>query len=325
VRGLESSKSSSWFETSVGNSLANISVVISTYSKDRLRYLLDCIASLKKQSLRPDEIILVLDPYPDLVEFYESRLLEDVRVVTSQKRGLSNARNAGVRSAKGEIVAFIDDDAVADENWLENLVKDYEDTNVVGVGGLINPLWEDGRPEWFPEELNWIVGCSYKGLPECKASVRNPIGCNMAFRKTVFEKVGYFRSDIGRFGKRLLASEETELSMRILEKISNSKIIYEPSAVVYHRVDKSRANLKYLWKRSFYEGVSKALIISSKKNPSTALSTEDRYLKYLLRVAIPLRLKRIYKFENLCQLIILLFSLSAVFMGFSVGRFESGE
>jgi len=75
-------------------------VVISTYSKDRLRYLLDCIASLKKQSLKPDEIILVLDPYPDLVEFYESRLLEDVRVVTSQKRGLSNARNAGVRSAK---------------------------------------------------------------------------------------------------------------------------------------------------------------------------------------------------------------------------------
>jgi GT2 family glycosyltransferase len=299
-------------------------VVISTYSKDRLRYLLDCIASLKKQSLKPDEIILVLDPYPDLVEFYESRLLENVRVVTSQKRGLSNARNAGVRSAKGEILAFIDDDAVADENWLENLVKDYEDTNVVGVGGLIKPLWEDGYPEWFPEELNWIVGCSYKGLPECKASVRNPIGCNMAFRKTVFGKVGYFRSDIGRFGKRLLASEETELSMRILEKISNSKIIYEPSAVVYHRVDKSRVNLKYLWKRSFYEGVSKALIISSKKNPSTALSTEDRYLKYLLRVAIPLRLKRIYKFENLCQLIILLFSLSAVFVGFSVGRFESG-
>ena len=298
-------------------------MVISTYSKDRLRYLLDCIASLKKQSLKPDEIILVLDPYPDLVEFYESRLLEDVRVVTSQKRGLSNARNAGVRSAKGEILAFIDDDAVADENWLENLVKDYEDTNVVGVGGLIKPLWEDGYPAWFPEELNWIVGCSYKGLPECKASVRNPIGCNMSFRKDVFEKVGYFRSDVGRFGKRLLAGEEPEFSVRILKKNPLSKIVYDPSAVVFHRVNRGRVSFRYLFKRSFYEGVSKALITSSSMVSNNSLSTESVYLKYLLRVAVPSRFRRIYLIQNLCQSMVLLFSVFAVFLGFSVVRLGS--
>jgi len=294
-------------------------VVISTYSRDRLRYLLDCIVSLKKQSLKPDEIILVLDPCPDLVEFYESKLFEDARVVVSQRRGLSNARNAGVRSAKGEIVSFIDDDAVADENWLENLVKNYEDTNVVGVGGLIKPLWEDGYPTWFPEELNWIVGCSYKGLPERKASVRNPIGCNMSFRRTVFERVGYFRSDIGRFGKKLLASEETELSMRVLSKIQNSKIIYEPSAIVHHKVNKRRGSLKYVWVRSFYEGLSKA-IISYKSSPSKKLSTEVSYLKYLLSVAIPFRCKRIYKFEELSKLLTLLISLFAVVTGFVTGK-----
>jgi len=300
-------------------------VVISTYSKGRLSYLLDCIESVKKQSLKPYEIILVLDPYPDLVEFYRSKLPEGVKVVMSEKCGLSNARNAGVKSAKGEIVAFIDDDAIADESWLENLVKDYEDSNVVGVGGFIKPLWEDGYPAWFPEELNWIVGCSYKGLPEHKASVRNPIGCNMSFRKSVLEKVGYFRGDVGRFGKRLLGSEETELSIRILEKIPNSRIIYAPSAVVHHKVGENRTGLKYLWKRSFYEGVSKALITNPKEISSTALSTEDQYLKYLLKIAIPSRLRRFYNFESLCQLMMLLFSLFAVFMGFSLGRLGRGE
>jgi glycosyltransferase involved in cell wall biosynthesis len=299
--------------------LAKNSVVISTYSKERLRYLLDCVASLKKQSLKPDEIILVLDPYPDLVEFYESELYGDVKVIVSQSCGLSNARNAGVKNAQGDIVSFIDDDAVAEEDWLENLVKNYEDSNVVGVGGLIRPLWEDGYPIWFPEELNWIVGCSYKGLPERKASVRNPIGCNMSFRKEVFKTVGYFRTDIGRFGKNLLASEETELSMRILKEIQGSKIIYEPSAVVHHKVNKRRRSLRYVWTRSFYEGVSKA-IISDEAIPSTNLSTEASYLKYLLSVSIPLRCRRIHKFEELSKLLTLMFSLSAVVSGFVTGK-----
>jgi len=284
---------------------------------------LDCIRSLECQSLPPREIILVLDPDQDLVNFYKSRMPDSVKIIVSKGYGISGARNAGVRNAEAEIIAFIDDDAVAEKNWLENMVKNYDDPSVVGVGGLIKPLWECKRPAWFPEELNWIFGCSYKGLPEHKTTIRNPIGCNMSFRKAVFEKVGYFRSNVGRFGKRLLGSEEPELSMRILEKIPNSKIIHEPSAVVHHRVNKSRANLKYLWKRSFYEGVSKALIVGLKQSSSTALSTEDRYLKYLLRVAIPSRLKRIYTFESICHLLVLLFSICAVFAGFLSGKLEN--
>ena len=267
------------------NLLKEVSVVVSTYSKARLSYLLDCIESLRKQSFKPVEVILVLDPVPDLVEFYKSRLSDDVRIVVSDKCGLSNARNVGVKSARGEIIAFVDDDTVADVNWLENLVKNYGDSMVVGVGGFIRPLWENGSPVWFPEELNWIVGCSYKGLPEYRALVRNPIGCNMSFRKSVFEEVGYFRSDVGRFGKKLLAGEEPELSKRISEKMLGSKIVYEPSAVVFHRVSRDRVGFKYLFERSFYEGVSKALISGSKQVSSKVLSTEDEYLKYLLKVA----------------------------------------
>lgn len=309
----------------LGTALKEVSVIVSAYSRDSLDQVLKCIRSLTRQSLLPKEIILVLDPDQKLVDFYKSRLLGYAKVVVSEGFGVSLARNAGVKNAKAEVVAFIDDDAFAKKDWLEKLVQNYDDPCVIGVGGSIRPLWGGNRPVWFPEELNWIVGCSYRGLPECKANVRNPIGCNMSFRKSVFEKVGYFRSDIGRFGKKPLGSEEMELSIRILEKIPNSKIVYEPSAVVYHKVDKSRATPKYLLKRSFYEGLSKALVASSKQNSSTTLSTEKQYLNYLTRIAIPSRLRRIYKFKSLCQLLTLLLSMGAVFAGFLLGRTQFVE
>jgi len=300
------------------------SVIISTYSKDRLTYVINCIKSLTKQSLPPKEIILVLDPDKELFQTYKAEVPAYVKIIISDKRGLSNARNSGVKKGEGDILAFIDDDAVADKHWLERLVENYDDPSVVGVGGVIKPLWEGNRPVWFPEELYWIIGCSYKGLPERKTSVRNPIGCNMSFRKSAFAIAGYFRSDIGRFGKKLLAGEETELSMRMLTKIPNSKIIYDPSAVVYHVVEKNRINLRYLFKRSFYEGVSKAIIGKARSSSSARLLSEDLYLKYLLKNSVPTRLKRIYSLANLCHLLVLFFSVSAVFAGYVTSKFNKG-
>lgn len=295
-------------------------MVLSTYSKDRLGQLLDCIKSLEMQTLPPKEIILVLDPDQDLVDFYKSKLHDCVKIVISGGFGLSKARNAGVTKAEGEIIAFIDDDAVAENDWLEKLLKNYEDSSVVSVGGLIKPQWEEKRPVWFPEELDWIVGCSYRGLPEIKTCVRNAIGCNMSFRKTIFDDVGYFRTDIGRFGNILLGSEEPELSTRILAKFPDSKIVYDPEAVVFHKIPKSRKSICYLWRRSYYEGLSKALLVSSKVASNKALSTEEKYLKYQLRYSIPSRLRKFYSFRILSQLIVLFISFFAVFLGFSVGK-----
>ena len=81
--------------------------------------------------------------------------------------------------------------------------------------GRIVPVFDRKRPRWLAEELDWIVGCTYKGMPETKAVVRNPIGANMAFRREVFDVAGKFRSEVGRYGKKLLGSEETELCMRL--------------------------------------------------------------------------------------------------------------
>lgn len=306
-----------------GFELEKVSVILSTYSKTKLPFVMNCVESMEKQSLKPDEVLLVLDPNPDLVQFYKDRMKGRVKIVVSNSYGLSNARNAGIRNACGTIVAFIDDDAVADEDWLLNHVKDFEDPHVISVGGKIKPLWEANRPPWFAEELDWIVGCSYKGLPEHRAIIRNPIGCNMSFRKSAFAAAGFFRSDIGRFGKMLLAGEEPELAMRILRKIPDAKILYDPTALVYHRVGKNRAGFGYMWKRSFFEGVSKALIVSEKQQSTASLSAEDTYLKHLLGKAIPSRLKRFYKPAELSQSAAMILSSGFVFLGFVFGRLMS--
>ncbi|MCK4498397.1 glycosyltransferase [Candidatus Bathyarchaeota archaeon] len=293
-----------------------VSVIISSYTEKRLNDILKCISSLGRQTLPPIEIILVLNPVEELVRFYRSRLPTSIKIIVSPRFGLSHARNAGAQAASGSLIAFIDDDAFADEDWLKNVVQNFDDPDVMGVGGTARALWDEGRPRWFPEELDWIVGCSYKGFPEHRSLIRNPFGCNMCFRKLIFSKVGFFRTDIGRMGKILLANEETEFSMRILRKNPNWKIVYEPSAVVNHRVPRNRKTLKYVWKRSFFEGLSKALISSGSSLQNT-LYTEGRYLRYLLGVAIPTRLWR-PSLETLSQVLTLLVSMSGVFAGFMV-------
>jgi len=302
--------------------LTIVSVVICTYSRERLNDVVNCINSLKEQTLKPSEIILALDKNEALIDFYRSHMPSDIKIVVSEGTGLSNARNAGVKNARGDIIAFIDDDAIADKKWLENLVKNYNDPLVIGAGGLIIPQWENRRPYWFPEELDWIVGCSYKGFPKHKTSIRNPIGCNMSFRKYVFERAGYFKTNVGRFGRKLLAGEEMEFSVRALEEIPASKIIYDPSAVVYHRIPESRAKIKYFLKRSFYEGVSKALIVKSKQNSKDILSSEQCYIRHLLTTAIPERLKRIYKPRSLCQLLVISLSIMLVLIGYFITKIK---
>lgn len=284
-------------------------------------YVLDCIFSIQKQTFLPNEILLILDHDIELINFYKSVVPADVKILSSNGFGLSNARNAGIKNSKSEIIAFIDDDAVADKDWLKNIFKNYSEPNVAGVGGLVVPLWAEGKFfDWFPEELNWIVGCSYKGLNKRRKAIRNPIGCNMSFRHSVFEKVGYFRHDIGRLGKVLLDGEEPEFSSRVYRKLPDAKIMNDPSAVVLHNVSPKRMTFKYLWLRSFYQGYSKALIQDALETTSKDLNTERNYLNYLLTSSVKSRLQRFYSPRHLSQLTVLFISSSLVMVGFVVGK-----
>jgi glycosyltransferase involved in cell wall biosynthesis len=299
-----------------------VSVIISAYTTERYCDLQKCIASLRNQVVLPYEIILVVDPDKRLKDFFSSKLPPDIKIIASEKCGLSNARNVGVKLASGNIIAFIDDDAVADRNWLKFLIVNYDDPCVVGVGGYINPIWSNKRPKWFPKEFDWIVGCSYKGLPEVKSCVRNPIGCNMSFRKDAFNHVGYFLESIGRTGKKLTAGEEAEFSIRLLNTIPNAKIIYDPFAIVHHKVPKERTSVTHFIKRSFYEGFSKAQI-SRKSNLNSLANLESHYSKYLLLVSFPSKLRQINKLHSMLELSAILMAILSVLIGYSACKVRS--
>ena len=208
----------------------------------------------------PEQLIVVIDYNPTLYERAKQQFPTATITTNVEQRGISGARNSGVALAEGEIVVFLDDDAAAMPNWLENLIKPYSDPEVVGVGGLIEPIWEKGQPKWFPTEYNWVIGCTYKGTATHTTQIRNMIGCNMSLRREVFGVVGGFSNGIGRIGTRPLGCEETELCIRVSQQWPHKKILYEPNAIVHHHVPAWRGHWKYFQARCYAEGLSKAQI-----------------------------------------------------------------
>jgi glycosyltransferase involved in cell wall biosynthesis len=184
-----------------------------------------------------------------------------VVVENAQQRGLSGARNTGVAAARGDVVAFLDDDAAAAPDWLEHLLAPYADPAVAGVGGAVEPVWEGEPPRAFPEEFNWVVGCSWRGLPTARAPVRNVVGANMSFRRQTLAAAGGFHSGLGRVGSKPLGCEETELCLRVRRLFPDAVVLYEPAARVAHRVPRHRARFAYFRSRCYAEGLSKALVV----------------------------------------------------------------
>jgi GT2 family glycosyltransferase len=288
------------------------------YSINRAKDVVNCIESLRKQTLPPKEIIVVLDPDERLVIFYKELLKNDVKIIISDVFGLSSARNMGIRNSHSEIIAFIDDDAAADRDWLKNLVRNFDDPSVIGIGGQIVPVWSGKNPDWFPEELYWIVGCSYKGLPTKKAPIRNPIGCNMAFKHSLFEEVGYFSTSVGRIGNKLLGHDDTEFGIRATSKLRGQKITYDPEALVYHKVSENRVSLRYVLKRSYAEGFSKAFVSHNNAANKSALNTEKEYLRTLF-LNTPSLLSEGKARTGIFQVVTLWVSTLMVFLGYIAG------
>jgi glycosyltransferase involved in cell wall biosynthesis len=238
----------------------NVSIVICAYTEDRWLELLAAINSVRGQTMPPHEIILVIDHNQQLFARAREQLPDVMVIENRQPRGLSGARNSGIAIASGDVIAFMDEDATAAPDWLERLTGCYDNSEVLGVGGTIEPVWLSGRPAWFPAEFDWVVGCTYRGLPETTSRVRNLIGCNMSLRREVFQQIGGFRSGIGRVGVRPVGCEETELCIRLNQRQPQGLLLYEPQARVFHRVPQSRSNWRYFVARCYSEGISKALV-----------------------------------------------------------------
>jgi glucosyl-dolichyl phosphate glucuronosyltransferase len=253
------------------------SVVVCAYTEKRWTEILAAVKSVRDQTIVAKEIILVVDHNPALFERLRMALPDVTVVENGSSRGLSGGKNTGVALASGDVVAFLDDDAVADPDWLKYLLDAYVDPAVVGAGGLTLPNWQTCRPRWFPQEFDWTVGCTYVGMPESRAPVRNLLGGNASFRRKAFEIAGGFRTGIGRSGARLpLGCEETEFCIRLTQLAPSSVLLFDNRAEIRHWVPASRCKFAYFRSRCFAEGVSKAQVTAS-VGVSDGLSAERRY------------------------------------------------
>jgi glycosyltransferase involved in cell wall biosynthesis len=256
-------------------------VVICAFTLERIDRIAAAIESLESQTVPPREIVLVIDHSTEL----EAECLErwpGVRVLANRERqGLSGARNTGLAKSSGEVVAFLDDDAVAAADWIELLGNAYADQGVLGVGGTVRPMWSEGRPRWFPPEFDWVVGCTHSGMPREREAVRNLVGANMSFRRETLIEAGGFRHELGRIGKIPAGCEETDLCIRIGQRHPDGTILYDPAVTVEHFVPPERGQLAYFSSRCRGEGRSKA-ILAGLVGSDSGLSAERSYVRRTL-------------------------------------------
>lgn len=267
------------------HSIPAISVIICAYTDARWRQLLACVDAVRQQTLPAKEIIVIIDHNPALLNRARTKLQGIFTAPNRNARGLAGARNAGVQLATGDILAFIDEDATAARDWLARLAEQYTHANVIGVGGAIIPAFQIPPPQWLPAEFWWVVGCSYRGLPECAAPVRNLIGCNMSFRRIVFERAGGFENSLGRIGAAPMGCEETEFCIRAHQHLPHGFLVYDPHTRVYHHVPPQRTRVSYFLARCFAEGRSKARV-AALVGADAALASERAFAMQTLRRAI---------------------------------------
>src|SRR5260370_29202043 len=174
--------------------IQDFSGIICAYTEKGGDDLVAAIESVRQQTLPATEVIIVIDHNPQLLERVQDHIPDVIVVENAEARGLRGARNSGLAAAKGQIIAFLDDDAVAMPDWLMFLTEGYTDPNVLGTGGAVTPSWVDNKPTWFPEEFSWVVGGTYPRMPQTASTIRNPIGANMSIRREVFDTAGAFHS-----------------------------------------------------------------------------------------------------------------------------------
>ena len=240
-------------------SMVQISVIVPTHN--RSEYLRDAIISLQEQNFPKDkyEIIVVdnnsTDNTPQVVEACGRNGKKKVVYVKEPEIGLHNARHAGANAAKGEILAYVDDDVICDSNWISELVKPYADSEVGCVGGKILPKWEVKPPEWvklYPSYLSLLdLGDEVKELKTPKI-----YGCNLSIRRSLLFEVGGFNPDA--FGDKKLIWYRGDGETGLLRKVlaTGRKMVHTPYAIVWHVIPKSRLTISYFKKRSFIQGIS---------------------------------------------------------------------
>jgi len=237
-----------------------VSVVVATL--DRCNYLRSCLAALAAQTagFESFEVIVVdngsTDATPEVVRDFCGQG-RNVSCVREERPGLSAARNTGVRKSRAEIVAFTDDDAVPDPQWVERIAARYEmlGDEVAVLGGEVRPIWEAPRPDWLTNELLRPLSAGLLWSPTARL-LRNEewlVEVNIAYRKSRLLEFGGFAEELGRVGDTLLSSEGC---VNMLMARAGLHAYYDPNILVGHHIHASRLTRGWFRRRYFWQGVS---------------------------------------------------------------------
>ena len=268
-----------------------VSVVVCTYTMDRWDVFTAAVESALAQTHEPLEVVLVIDGNREVYEHAVDDFGDQANVVihdNNENRGISYSRTKGAELASGEIVAFIDDDGVAEPDWIEKHVERYVETDAVAVAGYVAPNWRNEKPDFFPEEFYWLVGCTETGFAEDGEEVRNGYGSNVSYKRDVFLDVGGYDVNTGRKGDRHIQAHEAPVGIRIREAYGKG-VVYVEDAVVHHTLFEYRGEFRWLVFRSFWQGFSKRVM--EVLYPG-AQGNESEFLKDLFVRALPSRVRR---------------------------------
>lgn len=234
-------------------------------SRNRAQRLRECLDHLADQVV-PDggrfEVIVVDNGSTDgtaaVIEAWRAADPDRRRATHEPEPGLSRARNRGVAAARGEVVLFIDDDAVAPRGWIAaHLAPYHRDPDTSGVGGPVSLWWPDGRPRWLAPRLeHWFSALDHGDRPIPFPPPHGPYGTNMSLRRSAFDTVGGFDERLGRRGRSLVSSEEGDLFGRVWA--AGGSIVYEPAALVLHGVTRDRLSRRWVLRRGWAQGRSNA-------------------------------------------------------------------
>ena len=300
-----------------------VTVVVCAYTEARWRQTRTAVESVLVQSPAPRQVILVVDHNQSLAERARRELCSITVLESEGPPGLSGARNTGLRNAKQPVTVFLDDDAEARPGWLASLVEPYHDPDVVATGGSVHPRWPDRRPRWLPATFDWVVGCSYRGLPDAVGVVRNPIGANMSLRTEEALATGGFNTGVGRVGSHPRGCEETELAIRLTTSRPGSVVCYVPDAAVDHHVPPERLAAGYFLRRCWHEGQSKADIVEL-GGASDGLSSERRHVAAVIPAAIMQDVRAVISGETaaVARIVVAIGGLAVTVAGYLTLRFR---
>jgi len=247
-----------------------ISVVICTYNRDQaFEDTIRSFLEIRSEKI-PHELLLMdnnsTDRTREIGERFASRY-PWIRYVNEPVQGHPHSKNRAIRETRGEIVAFVDDDIYFFPEWLKAMASVFERRPEIScVGGRVVPHFETGRPSWAEDEMLWIYGVTRYGDQEREILPPEiPIGCNMAFRRAVFGKIGGFHTDLGRKPGILLSGDEDHFLLRMTK--AGMKTVYSPEAAVSHRVPAARATRDWVVNRFYWAGISEVAMMQLGEEP----------------------------------------------------------